>query len=71
MFSVDDGFCGRRPDPGDVRAQGVETLDEAEVAVALEAQTGRQGEVPTPAFAGDDDPGGVDPQLGVVERRPT
>ena len=70
LFSVDDGFSGSGQRPGDVGAQRVEALDETDVAVALEAQPGGEGEVAATALAGHDDPIGVDAQRGVVGRDP-
>ena len=65
------GGVGGGPLPGDVGAQRVEALDEAEVAVALEGEAGGQGEVPATALAGDDDPSGIDAEVVGVRTRPS
>ena len=64
------GRCSRptkkpllRPGTGDIGAQGMQATDEAEVAIALEFQSCRKGEVTATALAGNDDMGWVDIQF--------
>ena len=71
LFSVDDGYARRGQLAGDVGAERVEALDQADVAVALQLQAGGQGQVAAAAFAGDDDPRRVDPQRARRWRPPT
>ena len=71
LFSVDDGLSGVRPLPGDVGAERVEALDQAEFAVPLEFQPGGQGQIAAAALAGDDDALRVDAQVRRRARPPT
>ena len=59
-----------RPPAGDVRAQRVEALDQADVAVLLQLEAGGEREVAAAALAGDDDAVGVDAEVGGVRDHP-
>src|SRR5438270_318909 len=72
----DSVVLGRRREIGagpracDVRTEGEEPGDQAELAFSIEAQSGRQGEVPAAALAGYHDPGAVDTEAAGVGRQP-
>ena len=69
-FSTEEGQSGCRPLAGDVGTQGVEAFDEPEVALALEREPGRQGEVAPAALPGDDDPSRVDAEVRGMRSHP-
>ena len=70
LFSVDEGFSGQRPGAGDVRAEGVEALDEIGLAFLQEPQPRGEGEVSATGFSGHDDAGGIDPKSFVLRSHP-
>ena len=58
------------PLSGDVGAEGVQALDQAKVAVALELQGRGDGQIAAAALAGDDDPPRIDVELTGVGMDP-
>jgi len=67
-FSVEDGYRGSGPLTGDVRAQGVETLDQADLTVLLQFHPCGENQVAAAAFTGDE-PSGIENCAYLLEGR--